>query len=810
MSDIELDVGLNAKDVIKSFNKLESSINGFSKNVQADFKKSSAAFDVFKGAIGASAVIAGVRALSSAFVGLGRESLNAASDAEETASKFGVVFSSISSDAEKTADDLAKNFGLASSESKKLLSDTGDLLTGFGFSQKGALDLSKQVQELAVDLASFTNFSGGAAGASQALTKALLGERESVKSLGISILETDVKRQVALNTSKGIEFATNREAKAYATLQLAVKQSGNAIGDFARTSQQLANQQRILDANLKTTSENFGKGLIPAFTAAAQAANQFLLENQDLVKSLGLIAGDLVGKGLTLIKDGFLATVEAAKQSAEFIKRNADTLETVGQIIAVSVGAFLALKVAILSIAAPAAAAALGTTVLGAAMTALPFVAVATGIVLLVKNFDAIRIGLLEAAAGFAEFTARGLRSLNPLEEGFRLVSSSIIAIWASTAGAIIQSAIDLGSKFASIFGIELPDSVTNFKENLLDLAVEIRNGGGVVDGLAKKSEDFAARTRLSAEEIRKETEAVKENNKVKDEASVKKEEERAPVAPPAPVEEEVSSKEVDRKKRELEEIAKLEEEDALRKSELKIIQDEERSIEDEERITQLQEQMTREEAVRAFAREKALENQKGSENKAKIERLKNQKAITAGQIKQESMRTDFVELGFDQQVAAASKTTGLLAQATAQSGSLGKKAAIADATIKGFQAVQTALTAPFPLNIVNAALVGSLTAQNISKIKSTPAFAEGGIVPGNSFSGDNVAARVNSGEMILNRADQSSLFNSIKGGETGGGGSTVNISGNVIADDDSAVDRLIEKIRDAQEFRNTSITPDF
>ena len=41
----------------------------------------------------------------------------------------------------------------------------------------------------------------------------------------------------------------------------------------------------------------------------------------------------------------------------------------------------------------------------------------------------------------------------------------------------------------------------------------------------------------------------------------------------------------------------------------------------------------------------------------------------------------------------------------------------------------------------------------------SLPKFATGGIVGGNSKSGDRVLARVNSGEMILNAAQQAQLF---------------------------------------------------
>ena len=63
-----------------------------------------------------------------------------------------------------------------------------------------------------------------------------------------------------------------------------------------------------------------------------------------------------------------------------------------------------------------------------------------------------------------------------------------------------------------------------------------------------------------------------------------------------------------------------------------------------------------------------------------------------------------------------------------------------------------------------------------IAAIASTPKFAYGGIVPGSSFTGDNVPALVNSGEMILNRGQQANLFRMIAGG--GGRAGNVNVSG--------------------------------
>ena len=194
-------------------------------------------------------------------IGLGAASIKAASDLEETRSKFNTVFSSIQNDAQNTAKEFKESFGLSSQAALGMLSDTGDLLVGFGFTEKEALNLSKQVNELAVDLASFTNFSGGANGASQALTKALLGEREAIKSLGIAITEADLKR---FAEEQGLVFKElDRVAKAQLTFELAVSQSQKAIGDFARTQGGFANQLRILRGEFNDLAAEFGTMLLP-------------------------------------------------------------------------------------------------------------------------------------------------------------------------------------------------------------------------------------------------------------------------------------------------------------------------------------------------------------------------------------------------------------------------------------------------------------------------------------------------------------------------------------------------------------------
>ena len=131
--------------------------------------------------------IAATAAITVPVLLMSKAMIDAASDATETANKFNSVFDTVEAKANKVADNFAKSFGTAGSTSRKLIGDTGDLLVGFGFTGEAALEMSRKVNELAADLTSFQNVEGGVESASSALTKALLGETESAKSLGIVI-----------------------------------------------------------------------------------------------------------------------------------------------------------------------------------------------------------------------------------------------------------------------------------------------------------------------------------------------------------------------------------------------------------------------------------------------------------------------------------------------------------------------------------------------------------------------------------------------------------------------------------------------
>jgi hypothetical protein len=100
-------------------------------------------------------------------------------------------------------------------------------------------------------------------------------------------------------------------------------------------------------------------------------------------------------------------------------------------------------------------------------------------------------------------------------------------------------------------------------------------------------------------------------------------------------------------------------------------------------------------------------------------------------------------------------------------------------------QGISSAMSVPFPANLVAIATTIATVVANIASAISTvkgAKFANGGIVGGNSYTGDNLTVRVNSGEMILNTRQQAELF-AVANGQPTNSGIDYNLLGATMAE---------------------------
>lgn len=256
---------------------------------------------------------------SAAIMQFARVSIRAYSDLQESTQKFYEVFKGLEQEATREAQILEKQFGASERSAKSMLSMTGDLLTGFGFSREEALKLSAQVAQLGSDVASFSNYAGGAEGATQAITKAMLGETEQAKMLGIAIKTDSEEYKELYNRIKEANGTTDTQTKALTALQIAFQQKGTAMGDFERNITSIANRGRLLENQLENLRTNIGKVFAEDYSSGQQlfidllkTFNDLKGPQQEFVVKTGLIAAGLLAVKTSLAGYNLLSGIAAA------------------------------------------------------------------------------------------------------------------------------------------------------------------------------------------------------------------------------------------------------------------------------------------------------------------------------------------------------------------------------------------------------------------------------------------------------------------------------------------------------------------
>ena len=168
---------------------------------------------------------------------------SAAGDLEESQNKANVVLGKEGANAlEEYATGAAKAAGI----SKRAAIDAGSTFAVFGksagLSGQGLADFSVDLTQLAGDLASFSNTTTDEA--IVAIGAALRGESEPIRQYGVLLDDATLKAEaLEMGISSGTG-ALSQQQRVLAAQSQILKQTTDAQGDFGRTSDSLANQQR--------------------------------------------------------------------------------------------------------------------------------------------------------------------------------------------------------------------------------------------------------------------------------------------------------------------------------------------------------------------------------------------------------------------------------------------------------------------------------------------------------------------------------------------------------------------------------------
>ena len=237
----------DADSLLRSIRKSDTALGKFSRGLGKVGSAAATGFAV----VGAAAVAAGVQAIQTA------------SDANEAAAAFETTFGEAAQRTGEFVEGFANKAGLADFELQQLLATSGAVLQGINFTADASADLAMNLTTLAGDVASFSNVQGGAAPVLQAFEKALLGEREALKTYGIAINEADVQTQAFAMTGKTSAKELTKQEKALATYELLLQKTKVQQGDLNRTQDSFANISRRVSAEIKEVKANLGDELLP-------------------------------------------------------------------------------------------------------------------------------------------------------------------------------------------------------------------------------------------------------------------------------------------------------------------------------------------------------------------------------------------------------------------------------------------------------------------------------------------------------------------------------------------------------------------
>jgi len=201
--------------------------------------------------------------------------VNAASDLEESMSKNNVIFGDAASAVSSFADEAARALGQSKTQALAAASTFGTFGKAAGLAGQELATFSTDFVTLASDLASFNNTTPE--DAINAIGAALRGESEPLRRYGVLLNDATLKAAaLELGIYDGTGALTAQQ-KVLAAQKVIYEQTTDAQGDFARTSDGLANQQRILAAQVENLQAKFGELLLPVFKRVVQYINDNVL-----------------------------------------------------------------------------------------------------------------------------------------------------------------------------------------------------------------------------------------------------------------------------------------------------------------------------------------------------------------------------------------------------------------------------------------------------------------------------------------------------------------------------------------------------
>lgn len=256
---------------VKEIKQLDGVISGHRRRI----RDTASSYQKIIGGVTKFAGVAGLAFGVSELVQYGRQLLKVGVEMDQLNRKAATVFGQALPAVTAAARENAAAMGLTEARYVGAATALGDLLIPMGFTREEAATQATEMINLAGALSEWTGGQIDATRVSEILTKAMLGEREELKQLGIAISEEDVKNRLR---EKGLEKLTGQylqQAKAIATQELILEKSVDAQTSYIENTDDLISRQNRLRASIAEITERLSVALLPIFEKLVGVAQTF-------------------------------------------------------------------------------------------------------------------------------------------------------------------------------------------------------------------------------------------------------------------------------------------------------------------------------------------------------------------------------------------------------------------------------------------------------------------------------------------------------------------------------------------------------
>ena len=429
--------------------------------------------------------------------------VNAARDMQESLTKTNTVLGEHAYVLLDAAEIGAETMGLSANQVLKYGAEYANLFRAMKLTEEESANMSLATLQLASDISSFNNIDMEEALAK--LRSGLVGEYLPMRTVGVQLNELIVAEKALEMGLANTKSEISAQDKVMARFKVMTEQLDLTVGDYAKTQDNLANQQRRASAAMADLQQEAGEALIPVFLTLNQVGVSFMEILVPVVKILGTqMPAVLMGVVAALVAYAAMNLV-ATKTALGLVAAQLMAFAALLPFIAIGVavaGVLMLLeeKFGFVTAVVDAVSQGIGSFVVflqDLAVKILLFIAESP-----LPTFFAILATVIQVAAGVIAGIIKFIVDLN---EKFNILGTIIDVVGKVFSGifegimSFIKPVIEAVGWFLDFLGIELPKSTENMSEAIKDTVKSAAKG---VADIGKEGEEKVRATVESARAI--------------------------------------------------------------------------------------------------------------------------------------------------------------------------------------------------------------------------------------------------------------------------------------------------------------------